>query len=285
MIGPTPSRTTQIRVLCILSLLSPLFVLGCAGQSGHMVKKSRSRPGVFAPIMDRLAASRDKVASRHSESSEVADSAVNKPADARASQFRLVGYEGNAESNAGDDTSAERRVVIYNAAFRVVVPEIEASIKKAEALAAELKGWVQGIEGDSISVRVPAARFHDAVSRVEGMGRVAHREVKAADVTEEYVDLEARLKNARAVRERLLALLEKAEDVKAALEVEKELMRVGEEIERIEAKLALLKNRVAYSTISITFERVYRAAPTPQLMKLPFQWLKELDPARLTMDY
>ncbi|MFQ5410699.1 MAG: DUF4349 domain-containing protein [Phycisphaerae bacterium] len=197
----------------------------------------------------------------------------------------MVGYEGNAESNAGDDTSAERRVVIYNAAFRVVVPEIEASIKKAEALAAELKGWVQGIEGDSISVRVPAARFHDAVSRVEGMGRVAHREVKAADVTEEYVDLEARLKNARAVRERLLALLEKAEDVKAALEVEKELMRVGEEIERIEAKLALLKNRVAYSTISITFERVYRAAPTPQLMKLPFQWLKELDPARLTMDY
>ena len=93
------------------------------------------------------------------------------------------------------------------------------------------------------------------------------------------------MKNAMAVRERLSALLAKAENVQAALEVEKELNRVGEEIERLQAKIELLKNRVAYSTITINFERVYRAAPTPQLMKLPFTWLHDLDPKRLTADY
>ncbi len=157
-------------------------------------------------------------------------------------------------------------------------------MKATEAIADELDGWVQAIRGERITIRVPVAHYREAVSRVEKLGRVAHRELEAADVTEEYVDLEARLKNAKAVRTRLEALLEKAEDVKAALEVEKELNRVGEEIERLEGKLKLLKNRVAYSTIAVTFERVYRTAPTPQLMRLPFHWLKQLDPNRLSQN-
>ncbi|MBN2559340.1 MAG: DUF4349 domain-containing protein [Phycisphaerae bacterium] len=177
---------------------------------------------------------------------------------------------------------AEDRIVIYNAGLRIVVKEIEESIKQTEALAAELGGWVQEIRGETITIRVPVANYQKATARVEGLGRVVHRELEAADVTEEYVDLQARLKNAMAVRDRLQALLERAEDVKAALEVEKELKRIGEEIERLQAKLGLIKNRVAYSTITVTFERVYRTVPTPQLMKLPFGWLRELDPNRLT---
>ena len=187
-------------------------------------------------------------------------------------------------ASAGDDLSnvpLDRRIVIYNAAFRVVVAEVVDAIKKTEALADELGGYVQSINGDSITIRVPVRNYQDAVARVEKLGRVSHRELEAQDVTEEFVDLQARLKSAKAVRDRLAALLAKAEDVKAALAVEKELARVNEQIECLEAKLELIKNRVAYSTISATFERVYRSTPTPQLMKLPFAWLRELDPNRL----
>jgi hypothetical protein len=187
--------------------------------------------------------------------------------------------------NAPPPQSGEKRIVIYTATLTIVVPEIEAAIKQVETLTAEFGGWVHEIRGDRITIRVPAATYTEAESRVEALGRVTNRVLEAADVTAEYVDLEARLKNALAVRERLTALLAKAEGVQAALEVEKELKRVGEEIERFQAQLDLLKNRVAYSTITISFERVYRAAPTPQLMKLPFDWLHELDPKRLTADY
>lgn len=199
--------------------------------------------------------------------------------------FKLASITTDGERSgdtAPTPTPGGRRIVIYNAGYKSVVKDIEASLKAAEAIAAELDGWVQEIRGESITIRVPVANYAEAVSRTEKLGRIAHREQEAADVTEEYVDLEARLKNAKAVRARLETLLEKAADVKAALAVETELNRVGEEIERLEGKLKLLKDRVAYSTITVTFERVYRAAPTPQMMRLPFHWLTQLNPNRLS---
>lgn len=174
-----------------------------------------------------------------------------------------------------------RRIVIYTAAYRIVVAEIEEATRQAEALAKEAGGWVQTVSGDTVVLRVPAAAYDTTVAKVEALGRVAQRELQAADVTEEFVDLEARLKNARAVRGRMQELLSRAENVTAALEVEKELKRLGEEIERMEAKLEVLRHRVAYSTITITFERVHRLPTMPHQMRLPFQWLRELDPLRL----
>jgi hypothetical protein len=179
----------------------------------------------------------------------------------------------------------DKRTVIYTAQFRIVVQEIEAAIDAMERLAEAQGGYVQSISGDQIVIRVPVANYQAAVAKVESLGNVSRRDLQATDVTEEYVDLQARLKNSMAVRARLEALLAKAENVEAALAVEKELNRVGEEIERLQAKLEVLKNRVAYSTITADFERVYRAAPLPQQFKLPFNWLKELDPSRLTRAY
>ncbi|MCZ6682560.1 MAG: DUF4349 domain-containing protein [Planctomycetota bacterium] len=196
--------------------------------------------------------------------------------DEESSPVRLV-----ADHSVVPATPQGKRIVIYNAGLRIVVKEIDKAIKRAEAFAAEFGGYVQEIRSESITIRIPVAHYREAVSRMEDLGRVVARQLDAADVTEEYVDLEARLKNAKAVRERLRALLDRAEDVKAALEVEKELKRVGEEIERLLAKLKLINNRVAYSTILASFERVYRTPPTQQIMKLPFQWLRELDPQRL----
>jgi hypothetical protein len=175
----------------------------------------------------------------------------------------------------------DRRVVIYNAGLRIVVADLTLARQNAEKLVEELGGYVQKIDGDNLTLRVPVANYQDAVSRLERFGQVSHRELEALDVTEEFVDLEARLRNAQAVRARLEALLAKAEDVKAALEVEKELTRITEEIERLEAKLELIRNRVAFSTITVWLERVARTSVTPRRATLPFTWLRDLDPGRL----
>jgi hypothetical protein len=192
-------------------------------------------------------------------------------------------------ASAGEDQKevpAAKRVVIYNAGFRIVVGSITDALKSMEQIATQTGGYVQEIKGDSIVIRVPAQQYQASVERVQALGVVSERQLQALDVTEEYVDLEARLSNARNVRKRLEALLEKAENVQAALAVEKELNRVGEEIERLEAKLELIKNRVAYSTISVQFERVARQTELIRgFRQLPFAWLRELDPNRLWAGY
>ncbi len=202
---------------------------------------------------------------------------------------RVVPPQGLLFASVGEDQKevpAAKRVVIYNAGFRIVVGSIADALKSMEQIAAETGGYVQEIKGDSVVIRVPAQQYQTSVERVQALGVVSDRQLQALDVTEEYVDLEARLNNARNVHKRLQALLEKAENVEAALAVEKELDRVGEEIERLEAKLELIKNRVAYSTISVQFERVARQTELIRgFRQLPFTWLRELDPNRLWAGY
>ncbi|MCC7290749.1 MAG: DUF4349 domain-containing protein [Phycisphaerales bacterium] len=180
------------------------------------------------------------------------------------------------------EAAARKRVVVYTAALRSVVGDIDASMARAKELALSCGGYVQEIRGDSIALRVPAETFEPTLAAIEALGQTAAREIHAQDVTEEYVDLEARLKAAQQMRDRLAALLEKAADVKAMLEVERELGRVNEEIEKLTGKLNVLRNKVAYSAISISFVRVApRVSAAAGARQLPFYWLRQLHPDRL----
>lgn len=271
-----PARHGQMIAALILS--ATLAATGC---TAAMYSPAHEQPASTAGFtsLDRAAAS------KAGEGRVNATPAPQQPADKAEPAYKLANFKTPGSEPQAPPAGGEKRIIIYTASYKLVVSEIEESLHQTEKMAAELGGWVQEIRGDSITIRVPAAKYEDATRRVEALGRVAQRDQQAADVTEEYVDLEARLKNAMAVRQRLQALLDKAEDVKAALEVEKEMTRVGEEIERLQAKINLLQNRVAYSTISVAFERVSRTPQTPQLLKLPFDWLRELDPNRLTSSY
>jgi len=218
--------------------------------------------------------------------------AVDLPASSGAGQQYLhAGFGGGLSdatlqlvSLAGEqrDVPLDQRVMVYSACYDIVVEEIDEAIDAMRGIAKDFGGYLQKIEGDEITIRVAADRFEGALARVESLGQVQDRELEASDVTDEYVDLQIRLKNALAMRTRLEALLAKAEDVKAALAVEKELGRITEEIELLEAKLTMLKNRVAFSAITASFERAARQPALPrQLMHLPFDWLRELDLNRL----
>ena len=156
----------------------------------------------------------------------------------------------------------------------LAVGNVEEAQNAARGMAEGLGGYFQSITKDSIVLRVPAAKWEDAVSGVGEIGRVLDRAIEAADVTEEVIDLKLRLRNAQKMMTRLEELLAKAENVEAALKVETELGRVRVEVERLEGRLKFLGDRVAFSTLTIRFRQVQETAARPQA--LPFPWLTRL---------
>ena len=165
--------------------------------------------------------------------------------------------------------------LVYTAHLTMAVGRVEASLDAVVGLARSLGGELAARHDDTIRVRVPRAAFDDARRRIAAMGEVLHRDVTALDVTGATVDDGARLANARAERDRLQALLEKA-TVNETLDVEHDLERVSGEIATLEGKHAELEERLASATIEVSLER--RAAPPPAL---PLSWISDLGLPRL----
>jgi len=115
-----------------------------------------------------------------------------------------------------------------------------------------ISAGTNNIRNASIELRIPAQRFDAAVDALAAIGTVQSVNVQAIDVGEEFVDLEARLANSRRLEARLVHLLEtrtgRLDDV---LNVERELARVREQIERFEGRLRYLREHVALSTLTV----------------------------------
>jgi hypothetical protein len=173
-----------------------------------------------------------------------------------------------------------QQVLIYTAQLSMAVFQVDKALGEVETLARNLGGFLSHRTDTQITIRVPAAQFDEALKGIAGMGDVLTRNVQVEDVTEEYLDVTLRLKNARQVRERIAQLLANAKNVEESLEVERELHRLSAEIERLEGRLKYLSNKAQYSTITVTFrpEQVDDVRPAFQL---PFPWLRELGLGRL----
>ncbi len=106
-----------------------------------------------------------------------------------------------------------------------------------------LRGWV--------TVRVPTDKYEDFIAAVADIGTVKFQSEASSDVTQEYVDLSARLENLRAQEVRLREFFEAAKDVKDMLSIETELGRVRGDIESLDAQVTLLERQAAMATVTI----------------------------------
>jgi hypothetical protein len=146
------------------------------------------------------------------------------------------------------------------------VIETEDARKAGKLLVAvleELGGYVSdfreavdplGRRSISVQVRVPADKFQSTMERLEPLGKVLSRQVTTEDVTEQFVDTDARLRNLKRTEERLLAHLDRTGELEDIVKVEHELTRVREQIEVLEGRLRFLSHRVAFSTINISLQ-------------------------------
>lgn len=164
-----------------------------------------------------------------------------------------------------------QRKIIYEARISVVVDDLD---EVAATIAARLKEFggyiaeasVAGAQGEQRTgtwqVRVPVAQFEAFVAALEQAGVVENVSQGAHDVSEEYVDLEARIANQQRLEERIVKLLEATDDkISDVIEVERQLARVRGEIERMQGRLRYLTNRVELTTVTVVVREQHDYVP------------------------
>ena len=157
----------------------------------------------------------------------------------------------------------EERMIIRTGEISLVVDDIVETMDGIAEMVDSFDGYVvssrvYGEEKDMkgrMSIRVPDDKFDVALAELGGLAvRVESESTDSRDVTEEYIDLEARLNNAEATENQYLSLLEKAEEVEDILRIYDSLSRVRNEIEQIKGRMQYLERTTSMSLISIRLE-------------------------------
>lgn len=203
---------------------------------------------------------------------------MKKPA-AMDKSVEFAGQAGESKPKPGVDTPAKPAVasqlLVYTADVRVAVQEVSKAIDAVEKLAKERGGYLVSREDNSITIRVPSAKFDLALDELGKLGEVLHRNVSIEDVTDLYFDMQVRMKNLEIVKNRLEELLKKAATVDEALAVQRELERVTSALESMRGKLKLLTELVLFSTITVAFEPK-STEHIDSKVRLPFPWMDRL---------
>jgi len=107
----------------------------------------------------------------------------------------------------------------------------------------------------NLVVRVPAAQFNQTMEEIRATGlRIVQEKIAGQDVTEEFMDLEARIKNQKALESQFIEIMKRAAKVDDALSVQRELAEVRTEIEKLEGRRRFLENQSSLSTINVTLQ-------------------------------
>jgi hypothetical protein len=174
---------------------------------------------------------------------------------------------GDPLQNVNFGTAAPAMVIRTGQAF-IEVEKVDPAVLKIRQLAAQFGGYITNssitggkdqIRQATLELKIPGQRYDEAVGSLSNIGKVETVTSNAQDVGEEFVDVTARVNNAKRLEDRLISLLaNRTGKLDEVLRVERELARVREEIERYEGRLRYLTSRVAMSTLSIT---VHEPAP------------------------
>jgi hypothetical protein len=149
----------------------------------------------------------------------------------------------------------EDRVVIFDATLRLRVNNSDSLNRSLTEVFKKYNGYAVTLGNDRSTIRVGAVSLDKAITDIARLGKLKSKTLKGSDVTDEYKDYGIRLDNAEKARQRYLELLAKAENVEAALKVEKELERLNGEIESLKGKLDRLRHLSDFSTIDIYIDQ------------------------------
>jgi hypothetical protein len=307
------AHSTPLRIVFLLgkhrvAVLGLLLLNACGSASAPAPAAS---PAVYAREPAQASAAPPPAAPDTESSADAAPASIAAPASmsaARAPSAPLgakvgapapgtvpAGAGANADAartkaSASAEATAPSTLLIYTGDLSMLAEEeqVASTIDKTIDVAESVGGYLATRKDTSVMVRVPSARFRDAMTKIEALGAVTHRSVGAEDVSEEFHDAEVRLQNLRATRQRMQEFLAKANSMQDALTVERELERVALEIDRLEGRMRFLKARAAFSQITLTVAAKPKVRPivastaTPKgptaapEIALPVGWLDQL---------
>ena len=163
---------------------------------------------------------------------------------------------------AGDGQSLQtaERKVISTASISLEVEAVESTIKQVQAVVEGMGGFVENLSSSggpknqhaNMTLRVPQDQFLPVVEAIENLGVVQSRNLGSEDVSERFIDLEARLKSSLREEQSLLSLLGRTATVSEVLAIERELARVRADVERFQGQLNFLERRVDLATIHLS---------------------------------
>jgi hypothetical protein len=170
-------------------------------------------------------------------------------------------------SEQNTQTTPIERKIVRNADLQLETDAPEEAQQKITAIAESKGGFVvESTQSSSnvnvatrdtvtMTVRVPAEKFSEALDEIrKTASRVIVETVKGTDVTEEFIDIEARLKAKKTLEAQFMEIMKRADTVTAALEVQRQLSEVRSEIEKIEGRKRFLENQASLSTITIKLQ-------------------------------
>lgn len=194
------------------------------------------------------------------------------------------GGEGLAEETGGGSETPSR-LVIKTGRMNMVVKNITDSIKDIIEYAEEKGGWVvsssmterEEIPSGSITIRVPAENFDEAMVFVRGLAeKVTYEGTEGQDVTEEYTDLQSRLRNLEATEVQLLKIMERSGTIPDVLAAQSELTKVRGQIEQTKGRIQYLERSSEMATIRVNLALSEELLPIPSAEKwLPKYVLKQ----------
>ena len=194
-----------------------------------------------------------------------------------------VGAQGTpaATASASQPAAPQQRLIIKDGRITMITTDTETAVNSATQLVVELGGYIisqrvydddQGYRYATMRLAVPVTQFENGMRALRKLGTVTDESASGEDVTDEFVDLNSRLANLEATRDRLRSFLDQAENVEQALEVNEELKKIEEEIAVIQGRINFLRDRAAFSTIDLNIQPwipTPTPSPTPTSTPLP----------------
>jgi Domain of unknown function (DUF4349) len=174
--------------------------------------------------------------------------------------------------------------IVKNASLSLSIPrgKFEDDIDEAGRIANVFGGFVvssnvdagseQRLVEGSLVLRIPAEHYGDALERLRSLGKARSLRESGEDMTREFVDLRARVRQLQAVEAQLLELLQRADGVPAALAVQNQLAQVQLDLEQAQGRLRYLDDQVAYSTISLNLHETAVAPPPSDGFSIVDAW-------------
>lgn len=262
----------MFRRLTLFSTL--LFALACStsAETGTSAASGGESRGDASPVM-----ATDAVANAPSPSPvppQEAFASAPAPASARVRESRQSISLSAFNVEQGVASLAQRPVdllmqsmIVRTGSASIKVDSLALGMAQVRGLAMRVGGYIGNTQVASeggaapqatLELRVPSARFDEAIAGIEAIGVTEGVQVSAEDVGEQYVDLEARLANARRLEIRLIELLaSRTGKLSDVLQVEEKLGQIRGEIEGVEGRMRWLKSRASVSTISVTVHEPY----------------------------
>jgi len=205
---------------------------------------------------------------------QVASSLENNQADKRYSvsvdDKSAVATMPTAPPPPPGTSASTAPMIARTASLSLVVKDFSAIQAAVKAVVSRHSGYIGELNTStppdaaktfSATLRVPSAQLEPALAELKQLGRADQESQSGEEVTKQYVDLAARLKNSRATEERLLGVLRNnTGKVKDVLEVENEISRVRGEIEGMEADQRALQARIDFATITLSVTEEYKAS-------------------------